>query len=288
MTQWVSLAQGCLVRVCLSGALLFLSAPALRATSTSNEASPAVAFTTPGVKQVTLQVCNTAGCSSVTKEVTVLDPSPAVTSASFMPLLPEAGQLVLLTGTGKGKPPLSFGWQVSRVGESPLISVPYQSFWWNTSGFAPGVYTVSLQIQNGTGTTSLPLPLVLAPATPLDFYTVAPCRLYDSREGLPPLASGVARIVQAAGSCGIPAGARALAANVTVISPTGLGNASLYPGNYPPPVATTVNFLAGVTRSNHAILPLATDGAGTLAALASIAGSGSTHVAIDVSGYFAP
>jgi hypothetical protein len=246
-------------------------------------------FTTPGVKQVTLQVCNSAGCSSVTKNVTVLDPSPAVTSALLAPLVAEAGQLVFFTGAGIGQPPLAFTWQVSPVGGGPSVSLPGASIWWNTAGVAPGIYTVSLQIQNSAGTAgSLPLPVTLAPATPLDFYTIVPCRLHDSRQGPGPLLSGVARIIQVAGTCGIPAGARALAANVTVISPTSSGHAVLYPGNYPQPATSTVNFTAGITRSNHAILSLATDGAGTLAALASVAGSGSTHVAIDVSGYFAP
>jgi PKD repeat protein len=250
-----------------------------------------VTFATPGIKQVTLQVCNAGGCSPVvTKSVTVLDPTPVVTAASFAPLLPQAGQLVFLTGAGTGKPPLAFNWQVVPAGGSPFAGPTGTSVWWNTSGLAPGAYVVTLQLQNSVATVpSLPLAITLAPAAALDFYTVDPCRIYDSRfmlEG--PLASGVARVVQGAGACEIPAGARALAANVTVISPTGAGNVSLYPGNYPQPVASTLNFMPGVTRSNQAFLPLATDGAGTLTALTSIAGSGNAHVVIDVSGYFAP
>lgn len=281
-------ARSRLIGFCLSGALLLVSAPALRAGG-STQPNPVTTFSTHGLKKVTLEVCNAGLCSSVIKEVTVLDPRPVVTSGSFAPLLPEAGQLILLTGTGKGKPPLAYGWQVARVGgTSPLISVPYQSFWWNTSGWAPGSYTVTLQVQNSVGVENLVLPLVLAPAAALDYYTVEPCRIYDSRLAAGALVSGIARSIQATGTCGIPAGARALTANVTVVGPTGTGNATLYPGNYPQPNASTISFEAGTTRASHAVLPLATDGGGTLTALASIAGSGSAHVAIDVSGYFAP
>lgn len=289
MSQAFSAAQGCLVRFCLSGALLLLTAPALRA-GTSSQQNPAVTFTTPGVKQVTLQVCNSGGCHSVTKTVTVLDPTPLVTAASFAPLLPEAGQLVSLTGAGTGKPPLAFDWKVTPAGEATFDGPSGASAWWNTSGLAPGTYVVTLQLQNSVTTaTSPPLTVTLAPASALDFYTVDPCRIYDSRlTQVGPLVSGVARVVQGAGLCAIPAGARAVAANVTVISPTGAGNVSLYPGNYPQPVASTLNFLPGVTRSNQAILPLATDGAGTVTALAAVAESGNAHVVIDVSGYFAP
>ncbi len=277
-------AQGCPLRTCLAGALLLLSAPALRA-GTSNQQNPVATFATPGVKQVTLQVCNSAGCSTVTKTVTVLNPLPVVTSASLSPALPEAGQLVRLTATGTGKPPLAFNWQ------TPGTPAPSgSSVWWNTAGLAPGAYTVTLQLQNSVGI-ALPvtLPVVLSPPTPLDFYTVSPCRVYDSREGSGALLSGIARTVQVTGRCGIPARARAVAANVTVIAATNSGNMTLYPGNYPQPISSTLNFVASITRSNHALLPLATDGSGTLAAVASLAGgTGSSHLVVDVSGYYAP
>jgi PKD repeat protein len=281
-------AQGRLFRACLAGALLSSFAPIAWAGS-SIQQNPAITFSTYGTKQVTLQACNAGGCSSITKNIEVLNPQPLVTQASFAPATPEVGQLVLFTGAGTGKPPLAYSWQL-MYGGTPVIGIPNQAFWWNTAGWPAGDYQVSLQIQNSAGSfVSTPSTLHLAPTTALDFYTITPCRIYDSRLGLgTSLLSGIARIVQATGLCGIPAGARALAANVTAISPTGSGNVSLYPGNNPPPGSSTVNFQAGITRSNYAVLPLATDGTGTLATLAAIAGSGNTELAIDVSGYFMP
>jgi hypothetical protein len=280
-------AQGCQARIGLAGALLLLLAPTAWA-GTSSQQNPSVTFTTPGTKQVTLQVCNANGCTSVTQAVTVRNPVPAITAATFSPLLPEAGQLVLLTGAGTGKPPLAFTWQAALTGGSPFASLPGSTAWWNTAGLPAGVYTVSLQAQNGSGTAALPVPITLAPAAPLDFYSVTPCRLYDSRQATA-LLSGAARSIQGSGTCGIPASARALAANVTVIASTGTGSATLYPGNYPQPVASTTSFSASATRATSAVLPLATDGSGTLTALLSIAGANaSAHMVIDVSGYFRP
>lgn len=282
-----ALAQGCPLRTCLAGALLLLTAPAVWA-GTSNQPNPVVSFATPGIKQVTLRVCNSGGCSSVTRDVTVLDPRPVVTGASLAPSAVETGQLVLFTGAGTGKPPLAYTWQVTRVGGPLVATLQGASVWWNTSGVPPGSYTVSLQIQNGTEpATSSPLSLTLAAASAHDFYSVTPCRIYDSRLTSTPLLSGVARTVQVTGLCGIPAEARAVAANVSVIAPTGTGYGILYPGNYPQPATSTINFVAGLFRSNHAILPLATNGAGTLTSWLTIAGvNGSAHLAIDVSGYY--
>ena len=282
-------AQGCLVVLSLAGALLLTSAPAVRA-ATSNQQNPVVTFATPGSKQVTLQVCNPAGCTSTTKTITVLSPLPVVTSAGFAPLAPKAGQLVLLTGAGTGKPPLAATWQASPVGGSPFVTLSGSTLWWNTTGVAPGAYTLSFSLQNGSGTAVSNLPITLAPPPALDFYTVTPCRIYDSRLGLVPVLSGVAKTIPATGgSCGIPAGAQAVAANVTVISPTNGGYGSVYPGNYPQPATATITFVTGSIRSNNAILPLATDGAGTVTALLAISGAnGSADLTIDVTGYFMP
>jgi Tol biopolymer transport system component len=120
-----------------------------------------------------------------------------------------------------------------------------------------------------------------------DYFTLTPCRLLDTRQpqGGPALASGVARTVTAAGACGIPAEARALAVNITVTGPTGAGYLTVHPGKSAAPVASTLNFVAGVTRANNAIVPLAIDG--TLALEPLVGGGGTVHVIVDVVGYFA-
>ncbi|HEV7515676.1 MAG TPA: DUF5060 domain-containing protein, partial [Thermoanaerobaculia bacterium] len=90
------------------------------------------------------------------------------------------------------------------------------------------------------------------------FFSVSPCRLYDTRRAGngPVLAGGEVRIWKAAGTCGIPAGATALSANVTVTGSTGQGALRLWPGGTPP-TPPVVNFGPGQTRANTAILSLA-------------------------------
>jgi hypothetical protein len=122
----------------------------------------------------------------------------------------------------------------------------------------------------------------------LDFHTLEPCRLFDSRrpEDGPALPSGLARIVEINGACGIPATAKALAVNVTVVQPGSAGYLTLYPGDGLPPLASTITFGLDQTRTNNATVRLAPSGSGTLAIRPVLTFGGSVHVAIDVTGYF--
>ncbi|HWN44889.1 MAG TPA: hypothetical protein VNW71_21880 [Thermoanaerobaculia bacterium] len=269
------------------GVLLLGSTALVQAQVTSTLQNPVVTFSTPGAHQVTLTVCNDGGCSTVVKTVTVLDPMPAIVSAVVGAATAEVGQLVSLSGSGNGKPPLVYTWRLLQ-GATLVRQVSGALGWLDTAGLAPGAYTVLLRLSNGSGLVeSLPSALVLFPPTAADFYTVTPCRLLDTRTG-PPLQSGVTRLVSVDGACGIPANARALAVNVTAISGTGAGILVLFPGNYPVPGTSTVNFRAGVTLANNAIMPLSTDGTGKLAILATVPGNGAVHAVVDVFGYFAP
>jgi 5-hydroxyisourate hydrolase-like protein (transthyretin family) len=116
------------------------------------------------------------------------------------------------------------------------------------------------------------------------FYTVAPCRSVDTRNPAPgtPLAAGVPRTFAIAGTCGIPLTARAVSLNLTVTGATSNGNVRLYPGGTATPTTSTINFTAGRTSANNAVVLLGTDG--DLAALLSPAGT--AQVIIDVNGYF--
>src|SRR5206468_3279301 len=62
-----------------------------------------------------------------------------------------------------------------------------------------------------------------AVADALDFFTVFPCRAFDTRSGSP-MTSGTVRTFALAGACGIPATARAVAANLTVVQPGSQGH----------------------------------------------------------------
>jgi Tol biopolymer transport system component len=119
------------------------------------------------------------------------------------------------------------------------------------------------------------------------FYTLTPCRVIDTRLGASgALASGVETIWPLAGSCGIPPTARALAVNVTVTQATAPGYLLVYPGDTGAPDSGTLEFDAGRTRANHAIVTLALDGSARLGLTPFIGASGTVHVLVDVNGYF--
>jgi hypothetical protein len=132
-------------------------------------------------------------------------------------------------------------------------------------------------------------PPVAATAGPLDFYTVAPCRLLDTRDasgpyGGPGVPPGTQRVIVAAGRCGIPAGAQAIAANVTVVGAAAAGDLRFFPGNALAPNTSTINFALGATRANNAILMLASSGSGTTAVQNDA--HAAVHFLLDVTGYF--
>ncbi len=128
-----------------------------------------------------------------------------------------------------------------------------------------------------------------SPSGALGYYTLPLCRLVDTRNpngplGGPILAPAALRQFTAIGNCGIPAGAKSLAVNVTVTGQTGGGFLGFYAGNAIPLGTSTINFTATQTRTNNAILELSTDGTGTLGVQNGAAGS--VQVIVDVAGYF--
>jgi Tol biopolymer transport system component len=121
-----------------------------------------------------------------------------------------------------------------------------------------------------------------------DFFTVNPCRLIDTRQAGqgPALVNGVPAVVDVHGVCGIPSTARAVAVNVTVFQAQGPGRLTLHPGNLSTPNTSTINFLAGQSLANNAILALASNGEGTLGFTPVVSGGGTVHLVVDVSGWF--
>jgi len=71
--------------------------------------------------------------------------------------------------------------------------------------------------------------------------------------------------------------------NVTVTQPTGPGNLRFFPAGGALPTASAINYTAGLTRANNAVIGLSAAGELT----ARCQPSGSTHLILDVNGYFA-
>jgi hypothetical protein len=116
------------------------------------------------------------------------------------------------------------------------------------------------------------------------FHPLSPCRLLDSREddAGPSLENTQPRTVALAGRCGMPASATAVSLNVTVTNPGGAGHIALY-GGAGSPQTSAINYAAGQTRANNAVVSPDRNGRITLRA---IQGTGSVDVVLDANGYF--
>jgi glucose/arabinose dehydrogenase len=126
-------------------------------------------------------------------------------------------------------------------------------------------------------------------ATATKYFTLTPCRLADTRQpagptGGPALAGGATRTFVAAGSCGVPSGATAVAINLTVTSPTAAGSLTVYPAGMTMPATSTLNFSVGQTRANNAVSQLGPTG--DLSISCAMPSGSTTEAIVDVVGYF--
>jgi uncharacterized repeat protein (TIGR01451 family) len=121
------------------------------------------------------------------------------------------------------------------------------------------------------------------------YHTLPPCRLVDTRGrsgsvGGPALLARQERVFRAVGHCGIPTAARALAANVTVTGAGADGHLRLFPTGQALPSTSTLNYRAGETHANNAVLSL--DAFGRFSIFTAQPPGTTAHVIVDLSGYF--
>jgi uncharacterized repeat protein (TIGR01451 family) len=224
---------------------------------------------------------------------TVRNTTSVVVTSSANPSSP--GQSVVLTATITSPPPLiayptgsiTFKDGTTVLGTS-TVGFPAKATY-TTSALASGSHSITAVYGGDTkfvGSTSPPMIQVVT--GPTRFYTLTPCRLVDTRNaagplGGPALGAGTTRTFVLAGHCGIPAGAVAIAANVVGTGSTAAGYFTLYAPGSPRPPTSTLNFGAGRTRANDALVGLGT--AGDVAVFAGQA-SGTVQLILDVTGYF--
>jgi PKD repeat protein len=188
---------------------------------------------------------------------------------------PDAGDTIAeyTFDFGDGSAPVTQG--------SPTVSHTYT---------APGNYNASLSVKDSRGKASANTATAVIQVMPDgDFYTLTPCRLLDTRsaeDGAAPVPSGTDRLldVVAVTRCGVSPLARAVALNVTVIQAPGSGRVTVYPANLSLPATSTLNFPGGITRANNALMMLSPDGKLKLRPV--LNGGGSTHLVVDVTGFF--
>src|ERR1700676_86962 len=131
------------------------------------------------------------------------------------------------------------------------------------------------------------------------FFALPPCRVVDTRcstgasncsgaadgvYGSPALTSTVQRSFVLAGQCGIPAGAKAISANLTVTGGSSSGFVTVGPGCITQ--VSNINWAAaGQARANNAVLAL--DVGGAVSVKSQVApGNGTVQFVLDINGYF--
>ena len=116
----------------------------------------------------------------------------------------------------------------------------------------------------------------------LSLYSVPPCRAGDTRfpAGSQPT-EGTRTVNLADSPCAIPSSSQALVLNATVVPSGGLSYITLWPASQPQPFVSTLNATDGTVTSNMALSPVSNGALSTFA-------TSTTHLILDVAGYFAP
>jgi hypothetical protein len=216
---------------------------------------------------------------------------PTVTTPSINTITPASGPIsggtaVVINGSGFLAGATV---QIGGVAASGVTVVNSTRINAITPAHATGPVSVQVSNPGGPSATKTNAFFYAPPPTASSFYRVAPCRVLDTRNangplGGPALGASAQRTFPVGNACGVPIGATAVAVNVTTILPAATGSLTIFPGNAFNLGTSVLNFKAGDTRANNAILYLSTDGLGTIG-IQNLS-SGTTHVTVDVVGYF--
>jgi hypothetical protein len=121
------------------------------------------------------------------------------------------------------------------------------------------------------------------------FYPLDPGRIMDTRStiltGLSgPFVASTPRKLLTDRHWGVPSGAQAITGNLTVVGQTGAGYVSATPTAQASPTTSTINVPMGDVRANGITVPL--DGSGDQHFVFKSSGGRTTHLILDVTGYF--
>lgn len=158
----------------------------------------------------------------------------------------------------------------------------------------------------------------LAQNGPYQYHAITPCRAVDTRcttanppsgtcsppqaplsgntntcsnAGSPCLANQTGSLAWTLqGNCGVPAGAKAVTINLTIVTPTAKGNGRIYPADAASmPIVSTINFAGGENAlANGAIVPLGATTPDLRFYLYQVVNTGTYQAVVDITGYFCP
>jgi len=128
-----------------------------------------------------------------------------------------------------------------------------------------------------------------SPAPGVDLVPIEPVRVLDTRDGTGvvdarpgPIGHGSVFFLHVTGAGGVPDDTRAVLLNVTVTEAEGRGFVTVFPCGRPRPLASNINFVAGVDQAN---LVKARVGAGGNICFFALTG---TQIVADLNGYYIP
>lgn len=221
-------------------------------------------------------------------------PPPPTCSAASIATQPtsrtiNSGQSTTMSVVAAGTTPISYQW---FIGTSGTVANPVSGATGSSLTVSPAAttsYWVRVTNACGSANSQTATVTVSTSTTGAGFYTLPPCRVLDTRNangayGGPSLSPSATRTVAFAGRCGIPATARAVSMNVTVIPAQQSGFLTLYPSSISRPNTTTISFSNSKVRANNAVIGVASGGSASLNVYNG--GTQAVHFIIDVNGYF--
>jgi uncharacterized repeat protein (TIGR01451 family) len=238
----------------------------------------------PGTPITYTIVASNAGPSNVTG-ATVADTLPGTITGATWTCVGAGGGTCATSGSGNisDTVDLPAGGTVTYTLTGTISASATGSLSNTATVAAPGGVTDPNPANNSATDTD-----TLTPVVSLNYFTLPPCRVADTRGGAPiggPALQGQqTRTFAVAGKCGIPMTAKAIAINVAVTQPSAAGNLRLFPAGQPAPNVSSINYGAGQTRANNAVIKL--NASGAMAAFVGQAAGTTVHLILDVNGYF--
>jgi PKD domain-containing protein len=259
------------------GATYFWTGPNGFNSIQQNPQIPAATPSASGTYQVMAMI---GGCDSAPAATAVVvhpDPSAAI-SADTIVCFNSNNNAASVPDAGPGA---TYSW---TIGNGTILSgAGTRSVVFAAS--VSGNVTLNVTITDANGcSASNSLTITGAAVCGNHFFTLPPCRAFDTRAAdAPELSGSTDRTIVLANRCGIPPSARAVSANITVTGPTKNGQLVIYPVGISLPRTSNVSYSKNQTRANNAVLDLGPSGD---IIVHSTPHNGSVQLIIDVNGYF--
>jgi hypothetical protein len=227
-----------------------------------------------GTKYVTATITPTCGAPVVSNNVQVIVQGASITAPAEV-----IGSATYTVSVDDPSDPATFQWSI--VNGTILSGATSRTVTFRAGESGSATLSVDVTKDSCTRTVEEIIPIVERAENATLFYVVTACRIVDSRATGGQLLHQQTRTIDIAGVCGIPAGAKAIAVNLTAVNPTVTGFLALYPSNVEWGGTSMLNYRANKTRATAGIVPLSPDGQLTV-----LNNGAAQHFIIDVTGYF--